>query len=84
MWEIVAHCAYWKYVARRRLTGAPKGGFVLDGSNWFSQPRVLTERAWQDAVALLVREHRQLRETIAHFPPTALDRRAAGSQSAAA
>lgn len=78
-WEIVTHCAYWKYVVRRRLTGAPKGGFVLDGSNWFPQPRTLTERAWQDAVAVLVNEHRQLRKTVARFSPTALDRSPAGS-----
>jgi hypothetical protein len=79
VWEIVTHCAYWKYAVRRRLTGAPKGGFVLDGSNWFPQPRARTERPWQDAVALLINEHRQLRTTVARFPPTALDRSPAGS-----
>jgi len=36
IWELVVHCAYWKYVVRRRLTGEKRGSFPLAGSNFFS------------------------------------------------
>ncbi len=33
--EHILHCAYWKYATRRRLLGAKRGSFALQGSNWF-------------------------------------------------
>jgi len=65
IWEIVVHAAYWKYVAWRRLTGQPRGSFPLKGSNWFRRPDGLSERAWQDDVALLAEMHRRLRAAVA-------------------
>ena len=38
IWELVVHCAYWKYIARRRLLGEKRGSFALKGSNWFARP----------------------------------------------
>ena len=38
IWELVVHCAYWKYVVRRRLTGGKRGSFPLAGSNFFERP----------------------------------------------
>src|SRR5262245_16173373 len=32
IWEIVVHCAYWKYAVRRRITGEKRGSFPLKGS----------------------------------------------------
>ena len=32
IWELVVHSAYWKYTAWRRLTGADRGSFPLEGS----------------------------------------------------
>jgi hypothetical protein len=42
IWELALHAAYWKFVARRRLTGE-KSSFPILGSNFFQRPVVLTE-----------------------------------------
>lgn len=81
-WELAVHCAYWKYAVRRRLTGERRGGFPLEGSNWFVRPVAATERAWKADLDLLAREHRLLRETIAALPASALDGSAAGRRRA--
>ena len=67
IWEVVVHAAYWKYVVRRRLTGGPKGGFALSGSDWFERPApgIADEAAWKADVALLDAEHAALRRAIA-------------------
>jgi DinB superfamily len=70
--ENVVHCAYWKYAVRRRLTGEKRGSFSLKGSNWFTIVSPIGEATWKGYTALLDREHRALRETIAAFPPARL------------
>ena len=65
--ELTVHAAYWKYAVRRRLTGAKRGSFPLEGSNWFSGSAD-RRRTWKDDVRLLVGEHEQLRAAIAAFP----------------
>lgn len=72
IWELTVHAAYWKYAVWRRLTGGERGSFALSGSNFFPCPSPLTEAAWKDAVALLVREHRRLRQAVAALPASAL------------
>lgn len=66
IWEVVLHCAYWKYTVRQRLTGGTRGSFALEGSNWFERPAVGhdDEKAWRTDVALLSAEHRQLRDAV--------------------
>lgn len=85
IWEIAVHCAYWKYAVRRRLTGEKRGSFALAGSNWFRRPAdgqrgAAMDKAWRDDVALLVAEHRRLREVVASLPALDLDRRSRGSR----
>jgi uncharacterized damage-inducible protein DinB len=85
IWEIAVHCAYWKYAVRRRLTGEKRGSFALEGSNWFPRPEVglrgaALEKAWRGDVALLVAEHRRLREVVAALPAPDIDRRSRGSR----
>ena len=85
IWEIAVHCAYWKYAVRRRLSGERRGSFALAGSNWFRRPApglhgAALEKAWRDDVALLVSEHRRLRETVAALRPADLERRSKGSR----
>lgn len=70
IWELVVHCAYWKYVVRRRLTGGKRGSFPLAGSNFFERPvrgasRAELTRQWKDDLALLDEMHRQLRDVVA-------------------
>jgi len=65
IWEVVVHAAYWKYAAWRRLKGAPRGSFPLEGSNWFARPEALEMRAWRADVALLDATHRTWRSAVA-------------------
>ena len=79
IWDLVLHTAYWKYITRRRITGAKRGAFPRSGSNWPRLPKVPGESAWEADVALLVEEHRLLREVVAAFPASRLDRKPRGS-----
>lgn len=81
IWEIVVHAAYWKYIVWRRLTGERRGGFPLEGSNWFERPLPGhdTAAALKQDIALLAAMHARLVETIAALPDRALDRRRPGS-----
>ena len=65
IWELVLHAAYWKYVVRRRLTGEKRGSFVLAGSNFFERPQgEPSEAAWKEDIAILLKEHNELRLSI--------------------
>ena len=79
IWELVVHAAYWKYVALRRLTGAPRGSFPLKGSNFFTRGAVVSDAAWRADVALLDRTHRALREAVAGIKAGDLSRIPPGS-----
>lgn len=65
------HAAYWKYVARRRLTGEKRGSFVLPGSNFFERPQGdPNEAAWKADTAILLKEHNELRLSISGLSST--------------
>jgi hypothetical protein len=72
IWEIVVHCAYWKYAVRRRMLREKRGSFPLKGSNWFKRPGSATEKAWREDVKLLETCHRSMREAIAAMKPSDL------------
>ena len=72
IWELALHAAYWKYVVRRRITGAKKGSFLLKGSNFFRREEG-TEREWQLEILLLENEHRELRAAVESLNPKLLD-----------
>jgi hypothetical protein len=80
IWELVVHAAYWKYVAWRRITGAARGSFALDGSNWFVRPQQTTLGAWRADLALLDGTHRTLRAAVAELTPRELERAAPKSK----
>ena len=80
IWELVVHAAYWKYSARRRLTGGASGSFQLKGSNWFRRPEETTERAWRSDKALLDEMHASLREAVGQLRPGDLRSRPRGSK----
>lgn len=78
IWELVVHCAYWKYVVRRRLTGGKRGSFPLSGSNFFERPvrgasRAEVSRQWKADLNLLGDMHDQLREAVAALPASKLE-----------
>lgn len=72
--ELALHAAYWKYVVRRRLTREKRSSFPIEGGNFFTRDGA-SAREWNADIALLVSEHRKLRETIARFKPKDLDAR---------
>jgi len=76
IWELTVHAAYWKYAVRRRLTGAKRGDFALQGSNWFAKPSTATAAAWRADLTLLAREHAALRAAISTLEDADLARRA--------
>jgi hypothetical protein len=65
VWELAVHCAYWKYVVRRRVTGDRSLRFPLAGSNFFARGGESGERGWKADRALLRAEHAALREVVA-------------------
>jgi hypothetical protein len=82
IWELAVHAAYWKYVVWRRLTRSSRGGFPLDGSNWFRRPAAgeANESAWRRDLALLGEAHETLRRAVAELRPAGLTRARRGSQ----
>ena len=74
IWELIVHAAYWKYVAWRRLTGAKRGSFPLEGSNWLARDGGTTRELRAD-LDLLESMHRTLRGAVAALDERALDRR---------
>jgi uncharacterized damage-inducible protein DinB len=82
IWELAVHAAYWKYAVWRRLTNAPRGGFALEGSNWFERPAPgAGEKAWRADLALLSRQHRTLREAVQKLPVSRLPERSADGRN---
>ncbi|MBI3786753.1 MAG: DinB family protein [Ignavibacteriales bacterium] len=73
IWEIVVHCAYWKYAVRRRISGEKRGSFPLKGSNWIERPVQKTEAAWQADINLLQETHIALREAVEELSTKDLD-----------
>jgi DinB superfamily len=66
IWEIVQHCAYWKYAVHRRIAGGIKrGSFPLGRANWPRLPQPADARAWRSAVGLLGESHARLRDAVA-------------------
>lgn len=80
IWEIVVHCAYWKYAVRRRIFGEKRGSFPLKGSNWFLRPAAMPSEAWRSDVALLEDMHRKMRAAIAGLRPRDLTKMSPGSK----
>ena len=73
IWEIVLHCAYWKYAVRRRMTGEKQGSFPYKGSDWIQLPEIQDKQSWKGTVSLLHDMHLLLRETVASLPPSKLE-----------
>ncbi len=64
IWEVFVHCAYWKYVVRRRILGEKRGSFALKGSNWFKSPSTVTSQMLRMDLELLGETHRKLVDAI--------------------
>ncbi len=71
IWELMIHCAYWKYTVRRRITGEKRGAFAVTGSNWFERPD--GEADWKVEGRLLNETHRSLRDAVERLGASKLD-----------
>jgi hypothetical protein len=78
VWELVVHAAYWKYVVRKRVRGAPRGGFPLAGTNFYPREGLFDAGRWQADLDLLADQHRQLRAAVAGLDAAAFDRSVGG------
>lgn len=79
IWEIVVHCAYWKYTVRRRILGEKRGSFPLKGSNWFPRTGAPSEKTWRADIKLLEDAHRKMIEAIRSLTVRDLRKIPAGS-----
>lgn len=77
IWEIVVHCAYWKYAVFRRITGEQRGSFPVKGSNWFTRPIDKSGTAWKRDLQLLDEMHHQLVNAVKNFSPSYLNKKTA-------
>lgn len=80
IWEVAVHCAYWKYIVRRRLTGEKHGSFPLKGSNFFPRPAQRTLKAWKEDLQLLEDMHTQLVTEVKKLSANDLEQFLNGSQ----
>jgi hypothetical protein len=80
IWEIVVHCAYWKYVVRRRILGEKRGSFPLEGSNWFERPETRTLKAWKADLELLDAMHGIMVEAVGDLRDADLSKIPRGSR----
>jgi uncharacterized damage-inducible protein DinB len=80
IWEVVVHCAYWKYIVRRRILEEKRSSFPLKGSNWFKRPAEKTEKAWRADIHLLEETHQSLRNAIAGLKSSDLKKKPFGGK----
>lgn len=73
IWEIVVHCAYWKYRVCRLLSAQVPRSFPLKGSDWFARPARNSPAAWAEDLRLLEAWHAQLRATVEELDAARLD-----------
>ena len=73
IWEVVVHCAYWKYRVCRLLDPKAPRSFSIQGSDWFPRPKERSERAWREDLMLLEEWHGRLRSTVEGLDPESLD-----------
>jgi hypothetical protein len=79
IWELIVHCAYWKYAVTRMLTGAKRGSFEYDGSNFFPRENGTIDDLTRD-IRLLRRCHRDLIAAASKVKPRELEHKAPGSR----
>jgi len=78
VWELVVHAAYWKYVVRKRVSGARRSSFPLAGSNFYPRDGRFDADRWRADLDVLADEHRQLRLMVAALTEADLRRSVGG------
>jgi len=76
IWELIVHCAYWKYAVTRLITGAKRGSFAYEGSNFFARDGGSAEELQRD-IRVLRRCHRELVAAVSKVKPRDLPKKPA-------
>lgn len=75
--DLVYHCAYWKYAARRwvRMAAGDDAGpdFPRSPANFPDKRERVTEKQWRADIAMLKREHALFIKAVKKFPDNMLD-----------
>ncbi len=80
IWELTVHCAYWKYIVRRRITNEQHGSFPIKGSNFFPRPQDRSAAAWKRDLLLLDDMHDQLVSAVLELSDADLSKFPRGSK----
>jgi hypothetical protein len=80
IWELVLHAAYWKNIARRRITGDDTIEFPRSPADWPAVPAEPSEGRWKADRALLKREHDLFRAAVAKLASGDLKKKGKGSR----
>ena len=73
VWELVLHTAFWKHVVRERVEGRGHTPFPRGPRNFPKLPPRCDATAWRADVALLKRQHEQLRSVVRRLSPSRLE-----------
>jgi uncharacterized damage-inducible protein DinB len=65
VWQVVLHCAYWKWYVRKQLSDKEIEKFPRSPRDWPAVPAKGDAAAWKDDLDLLVQEHARLLALIA-------------------
>lgn len=80
IWEIVLHCAYWKFRVSRRFMPDNKDRFARKGSDWIAVSYSADENNWKNDKNLLKETHRELIEAVARLTNDELIKTPPGSK----
>lgn len=76
IWEYALHCAYWKYMATRHISGdLTRGNFPRKPANFPAIPENPTAKAWREDLEFLDSYHRDLLSAVRSLEPGQLDQR---------
>lgn len=81
IWELIVHCAYWKYSVYRRLEELPTGSFPIKGSDWFVRDADTARELLKKDIGLLKTCHSDLMEAVKRIKPKRLDEVPKGSKT---
>ena len=80
IWQIVLHCAYTKWNARKVLIGDRAEAFDRSPADFPSLPTVRSMETWRKDLALLNVQHAELRQVVRDFPSELLWKNATGQE----
>jgi hypothetical protein len=75
VWQYLLHAAYWKYVIRRKLTGAARASFPRVGANFPDVPAAADTAALKADLRLLDDQHALLRDAVLALDAGQLERK---------